>query len=123
MLKLEADPTLTRVQTRDGREAKILEVFAYPNGKKKIFGRVFGNGEWESRSWDYDGILVPSCNPSGDLVNVPEKRLLDVWINVYADGGLSPAWRTKELAEQSKAPNREACLHITREYTVGEGLE
>jgi hypothetical protein len=117
-LKLnEADPTKTAVQTRDGRKVVILDVF-----EGRIFGRylVSCDNRWRAASWSIDG-KSDYCQPA-DLVNVPEKRLLDVWINVWSNTMF--LHESKESAQSKRGGEQPiACLHITREYTVGEGLE
>lgn len=57
-----------------------------------------------------------------DLFQVPQKRTLDVWVNVYADGTTGSVRNSKEDADYHRLHNRIACLHIVREYTEGEGL-
>jgi len=55
-----------------------------------------------------------------DIINIPEKRKLEMWVNVYDDNGYT-SHCNKHYADLLKA-KRIACLHIVREYEEGEGL-
>lgn len=124
MLKLNADdPTLTKVQTRDGREAKILEIFE---------GRIFGRRKcsftscWIAAYWDMKGDAIDGTVAIG-LENIPQKRLLDVWIVVTkgTERGENNGYyflRAHE-AQAINLGDKSAILHRTLEYTVGEGLD
>lgn len=76
-------------------------------------GRGNGAQRWHVY-WDYQERI------DGSLENVPEKRTLDVWVNVY--DGILPSYRTKEDADRCAIEPRIACLHVVREYEEGEGL-
>jgi len=72
-------------------------------------------------SWDSRGIYGNSAS-AFDLVNIPQHRTLDVWVNVLEEGFGYP---TKEAAHAAVQRNRWksiACLHIIREFEEGEGL-
>lgn len=57
-----------------------------------------------------------------DLVNVPEKRVLDVWLNRYPRYICPFVYASKADADLGAGPNRDACIRIVREYVVGEGM-
>lgn len=118
------DPTKP-VQTRDGRPARILctdrkctefpivAVYSDSDGTEcvacyKASGGWSGSGHPHSR----------------DLVNVPEKRVLEAWMNVYDPPCDAHAHQSKERADfvARGLVGRIACIHIKQEYTVGEGL-
>lgn len=80
--------------------------------------------------------IIDGCNDTGTRVyhakdreeaermleNVPERRTLDCWLNIYDDGFGAYAARTREQANGVSVGKRIACVHITQEYEVGEGL-
>lgn len=80
-------------------------------------------------SWTADGKwLTASDQPSEyDLVEVPEKRRMDGWVNVYEDGTGANRFPTKEAADSFTKycfRKRIACVDLSQfECTVGEGLE
>jgi len=57
-----------------------------------------------------------------DLVNVPEMRVLDVWLNRYPQYICPFVYASKTDADLGAGPNRDACIHVVREYVVGEGM-
>jgi hypothetical protein len=66
------------------------------------------------------------CNDAApdrlDLINIPEKHTLDLWVNHYP-GGYYSSHTTRELADNFlTSAERIACLHIVREFEEGEGL-
>jgi len=109
------------VQTRDGRKARVLctdivggfnpVVAAYIDGCAELVALYSIDGKYFASSDD---------NPR-DLINIPEKQVIEYWVNIYQS--LHPGLHlTKALAECSSAPNRIACIRVKQEYTVGEGL-
>lgn len=64
----------------------------------------------------YDG-----ANGALDLINIPEKRTIEFWINVYPRER-DTLHNSKTEADTMALPGRTECLHIVREYTEGEGL-
>jgi len=74
--------------------------------------------DWQNKKFVY----VKTTQGNQVLFNAPEKRTLDVWLNVY-ECGESKAWNSEFRANTAAAKDRIACLHIVREFTVGEGLE
>jgi len=93
-------------------------------------GRLYG---WRKESlgmvapsvWNADGshIGFPDAH---SLVNVPEKRTVKVWINIYGDGDKHDGvlWRRdREQADSGAMVGRIACIEREITFTVGEGLE
>ena len=113
------------VQTRGGRPARILATDLA--GIFPIAAAVMHNyqsDEWEQvrRFSAYGKADVGE----GDLINIPEERELNVWLNVYPDG--QPYQHgflhdTRRGADNSATSDRIACVHIKQKYVVGEGLE
>lgn len=107
-------------RTRDGRKVRIL----YTDGtdsERPVVG--FIGACPATYHWPIDGRFCPSVTDCGeDLIEIRPKRTLDVWVNVYPDrcGG---GHETRAVADQHASSGRIACLHITREYEEGEGLD
>lgn len=113
------------VQTRRGGKVTIWDA-SFKRTDSDV-PTVYGKEEFEgiaySRTWRTDGQWRESSSGYNflDLINVPEKRTLDVWANIYPDGAAS-YWANRCDAYKCAARNRITCLHIVKEYTVGEGI-
>lgn len=86
MLKLDEDPTKTKVQTRDGRPAKIYAVYTQKRG---IHGAVQNpDGEWAIINWLHSGFYFSDDNEvDWDLVNQPPPAVeVTGWAVVAEDG-------------------------------------
>ena len=121
-MKPTFDPTKP-VQTRGGRKARIVstnyEVENYP-----ILALIeVNNGKEMAASYTLNGQHKTfAAESADDLVNIPEKRTADFWVNVYF-GDVGTVHITKNQANNRRSAGCLACLHIVREYTAGEGLE
>ncbi|MBA2307271.1 hypothetical protein H0W26_04015 [Candidatus Dependentiae bacterium] len=60
--------------------------------------------------------------PDHDLINMPEKRVLDIWVSLHSDEGSVLVYPAKDLAERWARTDRTSCVHIVQEYVVGEGM-
>lgn len=110
------------VQTRDGRVVEIIN--HKMRGAQPIAGYV-GDCEqlyYWSASGSYYGNEQKPCNT--DLINIPEKRTVEFWVNVYAAGVIdgNPCWNSREKADDCAGSSRIDCLYFRREFNVGEGL-
>lgn len=110
------------VQTRDGRQARII-CLDY-NGHQPIIALVqdgpggrdllhyfSANGQFYTESERQDRF---------DLVNVPEEHTREVWINFYSDGevvAVPTKWRADVASN-----GRIACVRVALTFTEGEGL-
>lgn len=112
---------------RNGAEAKVVEggngwfygcyTIESPLGPSVVSGIWLGNG-----------IAFNPIDHGYDLINIPQKRKLDVWMNVFERDG--HIWTAIHESLESAAMNLEggyqgrkiACLRIAREYEEGEGL-
>ncbi len=106
------------VQTKSGKPVTILNTQA--RGLQPIIGQTSDDESVEK--WHLDGTYyrekgTPSCL---DLINTPEKRTVEFWVNVYPDY-VGQAHSLKSSADRAGG-SRIACLHIVEEFTVGEGL-
>ena len=63
---------------------------------------------------DIDGADNRYC----EVMNVPEKRTIDGWINVYAFGVSSTLHLSREAADNELTHNRIACVYVSGDYEV-----
>jgi hypothetical protein len=126
---MKFDPTKP-VQTRDGKPARILATDLAGNaGSRPIAAAIMENyqsDDWEVvRRYTSEGVSPYGGN---DLINIPEERELDVWLNVYPDGQpyqhgfLHDTRRGADNANAARS-DRIACVHIKQKYHVGDGLD
>lgn len=111
------DPTKP-VQTRDGRQARILctDVAAGPPLVAAILEK--DNYEHVERFDSLGSYYGTSWPHRHDLVNVPEEYTLEVWLNLYPGG----AYFSRESADEYAAPNRIACIKCAAFFKEGDGL-
>ena len=115
------DPS-KQYQTRDGRKVRILCVDAKP--PYPVVGIIQDDNELPE-SWDENGKYWQQDYPDGhrvDLVEVPEKRRLVGYVNVY-ENECSRIYKFRRFADENASKSRIACLELNIEYTVGEGLD
>lgn len=97
------------VQTRDGRSVRILCTDGCVN-EWPIVGYI--GKDVMPTAWRPSGSVgQPTAKYSGDLINVPEKRV--AWVNIYANQ--SP---TRQHADDVGHSSRIACIRV--EYEVGQ---
>lgn len=105
-------------RTRDGHEAKAI---ADPVGI--LHGWIQGNHICETRCWWRDGhVLATGTEHPHDLVNIPEKRTVKVWINCYEKGFCQLQLSRAEADSSYGAQCRIACIEREITFEVGEGL-
>lgn len=116
------DPTKP-VQTRAGREVRIYATDG--GGCYPIHGAVKNSEGWEGACWrangDYRMQYRGDYPGPYDLINVPEKRRLRGWVNVYC-GNDTFGYATREEAERRRSAGCTACVEIDLEYEEGQGL-
>ena len=117
LTKCETIPaTHYKAKTRDGRDVEIFHVNG--NGVYSILGIADGG----YHRWAKDGNLYQSLSECPlDLINIPRKIKVNLWLNVYADGS-AYSYRSKDDADMWAGRNRIGCIHIEHEVEVGEGL-
>lgn len=119
------DPTKP-VQTRDGKPARIIATNRRSQGGSyPIIALItHSTGSEEIALFTEQGLYNYGGLPSStDLINVPEKRTYERWVNVYADGSAGGPHLDRQSADSAGAhTGRVACIHIKREYVEGEGL-
>ena len=114
--------TTKPVQTRGGLKAEIIRT-GINDGAYSIAALItLDNGREQVLTFTDNG----ACNQLGllksfDLVNVPEKRTVKTWVNIYDDGSVY-ANLTKGTSDMISGVGRVACKEITIEFNVGEGL-
>lgn len=106
------------VQTRDGREAKVYEVYdKYLHGAYKN-----DDGSWDLVHRTINGLVYHGTIRDKDFVNIPEKFEIKGWVNVYPDGSQSPPYETKEFANIRARYGRIACIFVDMTVNKGQGL-
>jgi len=121
------DPTKP-IQTRDGRKARIIcadaNYYDIHGNKEPIMALIEVKngikGIEKHCSFSSNGQYFHDKQSEHDLVNIPEKKELDVWVNVYSN--FSSAYCSRSEADRNSSPTRIACVHVTQEFTEGEGL-
>jgi hypothetical protein len=112
------------IQTRNGREAKVYEVFKdYLLGAwkdEKVTGR------WIPVSRDLNGeghnYTVGRFDSGTNFINIPESFGIQGWVNVYSDGAMSKPYKIKGCAATKIGPDVIACIYVNRTIIKGEGL-
>lgn len=114
--------------TRGGHKVRDLHVLTSPiYGGDAIIGVIEESDPWVT-SWTANGQFDAGVDEHRlDLVNVPEKRTVKGWLNVYDDHhgmDLSMVHPSKAQADlhSSSFRKRIACIEREITYTVGEGL-
>lgn len=102
-----------RIQTRDGREVRILctdgPVFGYP-----VVGIVGAN----IQTWTETGAFTRYPGESTlDLINTPQTFFVNVYMKSRL-GNFTVIWDDKDLADEKAGSDRLACL----EFKEGDGL-
>ena len=111
------NPLATKVQTRDGRKARLLAVDLKSHSHKfPIVAAVLQSDGTEYIEIFYEDGRKYQANDSGyDIVNTPVTH--EVWMNCYprsGDGKQSDiGWSTRKEADAGAAPTRIARLHVT----------
>jgi len=115
------DPTKP-VQYRNGEKAELLTT----KGRQILNGEnypiITEDRTGSIRTHKIDGHASLFAGESDfDLINIPEKRKVEMWVNMNANGSFE-VFRQKSDAGKYALSHRIACLHIVREYEEGEGL-
>jgi len=118
---MKFDPTKP-VQTRDGRPARVI--CADARGGWPIIALVEVSEGCEETSVHREDGSYNSADPQSrrDLINIPEKRTLDIWVDINSFGRLTWVHDSKGAANAHPRRDLIACVHIIHEYTVGEGM-
>lgn len=112
------DPTKPfRLRVGDG----AAEIFATKDGKHWGRRQNLYCG-WVPASWNLDGTAYRDSSDC-DLVNVPEKRRVKVWLHEYSNGENTVSLVHPSHDSYSVARSfLEACVEREIEYEVGEGM-
>ena len=108
------------ITTRDGRKVRIL----CTDGPDKTYPIIgIKEGDDCPVSWKVDGsACADQTNHRCDLINHPDKRKVEFWVNIYPDNTKNCVHYSRNGADTCSNHGRIACLHFTREYEEGEGL-
>lgn len=103
--------------TRDGRSAYAVKL---PDGS--FAGAMVMPGCINAALWDANGTHCSGA-PERDLVNVPEKRTVKVWVNIHDRSALGVhGYESRVEADRYCGADRIACIECEITYKVGEGL-
>ena len=87
-----------------------------------VYGYRRVSGEWFSECWyQVNGKRYKGINDIADLVEVKEKKVVKLWINID-EGGYVYSYHEKYQADIEANNDRIACKYIEIEYYEGEGL-
>lgn len=110
------DPTKP-AKTVDGREAEFLRRINDPK-----YPLLFLITERNGSQWPVSISEAGRCNSlietATDLINIPEKRVVDVWVNVYAVPENDTIHETAMGANEASLPDRLTCIHKQIEIEV-----
>jgi hypothetical protein len=110
------------VQSRAGNKARIVVIDKKGSSYPIVALVENERGEEVARIYTAEGQWHESQTDRLDLVNVPEKRVIEFWRNVYQNNNFRFDHPTKEQADRQAAWGRIACVHFRQEYVEGEGL-
>ena len=114
------DPT--KQYTLDGRSVKILGT----NGSTLYAAVQDHHGYWHLVDRQLDGTAGHwASSASQPILEVPETKKLDFWVNIYRDSGAGVACHSSRSAADLGCmgnTNRIACVHVVQDYKVDEGL-
>lgn len=94
-----------KYRTRDGREAVVLAVDESID-TYQVLGKVreCDPDRWMATTWAIDGKYIPIVDSNEcDLVEFvePVKFKVRRWVNLYANGTISPLYASRDHAERS----------------------
>lgn len=103
------------VQTRAGRKARILATDIL--GEYPIVA-VYREGSGDEHVIRYlpDGRYSKSMTSPYDLVNAPEKRIFEAWVNIYS--GYFVTYTDELAAMEHEGDKLVKRIHIRQEYEV-----
>lgn len=106
------------IQVRDGRKAVFIAVDEY--------GYHVAVNEFDVWSiWLFSETGKSTNNPPSDIINVPEERKLEGFLNIHAEGYNYLATRERADKIAARGGDRLACIDLGKHnitYTEGEGL-
>jgi hypothetical protein len=111
------------VQTKDGRQAKIIcnNMIGHGNIVAVALLKCGDGGNVEQTA--FYSVSGETIQHSLCLVPVKKKAKVNFWLNVYKDRP-DATWETRAAADlHANRAARIACIHIEREVEEGEGLE
>ena len=110
-----------KYKTRNGQEVKIYSVDG--NACDHIHGAIKQrDGNWRIHLWYKDGATWSNGDSALDLIEVKERKKIELWANVYNDGS-TVLHKTREKADRNRSSNFcFACVKVTIECEEGEGL-
>jgi len=114
------DPTKP-VQTRGGLPARIIAADRKNDSDLPITALVLRHGTEYVEHFTSEGRHYHHVDSDRDLINIPVKRRVEVWVNLYPVSEPCP-YMTRADADFMARAGRVACKKVVLEYTEGEGL-
>jgi hypothetical protein len=117
------------LQTKSGLKCKNTGIWlkGTPFNRVVIVEEVSPNPWQNCLRFNEDGKVYSDRVTGYDLINVPEERVLEGWVNIYPYSATSQEkftlYKSKHMADREASISRIDCIHITRTYKVGEGLK
>lgn len=114
------------LETRHGDKAVVIQG---PDGKLYGYTVDKRDGSVSAMDWLANGHFTESSTGNGalDLVNVPDRRTITAWMNIYDDGEGPGVFTDREQADYDalygEGAPRIACVEIEVSFEVGQGLE
>lgn len=109
------------LQTRSGLKARLIGTL---NARQRthVVAIMGEDGfEYESRYYP-NGWKTEHAENRKDIINVPERIKREVWVNVYERLGHIAGYTERRIADNNATTNRLACVKVTIECAVGDGL-
>lgn len=117
------------IQTRDGRQARLLGMRNHPKYPRVVAAPAYGGDGFENVDvYTEDGEVYAGGQPHAcDIINAPQRHVR--WLNVFRlqpdtlDGLMLCWYSSRELADKwgvEGGSHRIACIRV--EFEEGEGL-
>ena len=107
------------IQTRDGRKARVVRTDVKSDHYSVICLVTQESGDEFVITCHHDGSRDTTfAGHEADIINAPEKRTIEGWVNVYESGHSGDFHSTKEYADATSGRKRIACVHVSGEYEI-----
>lgn len=109
-----------KYRTRDGQEVRI---YATDGEHGELVHGAVNHSQhgWQSMIWFANGNYLDDEESDFDLIEVPSRHKLPVWLNIYSFESFT-SHISREQAEDEQDTNRIACIKVDLDFEEGEGL-
>lgn len=104
------------LQTRNGKY-KVRVLCTDAKGRLPVVCLVLRDNEDRIQTYTLEGRVITDVDCDNDAVNVPEKRTIKGWVNVYNDHS-GPIHDSEVVANSVSHEGRIACVYVFGEYEV-----